>query len=275
MKTVSASSLKEDLQQQRAEEDFAALRSFNFKMVVREKDSVLFKHPSGHSSFATYAFPQNSSRFSRRNFKDVKVGDSLSFSWISGDRSPGAPGRQHTHEQSKQEQHQYQKRGKSAHENALIPSRMKKRKVQKQPHPHKSSPQPSLFTKQLFYRPIKRVYDLKEAEAETSRRKIATQPKGASCTTPAELAAKGVKVAPTSPIRLLPNLKKKASERKAKVAPLASPLLSLHTSFNRLFPQSSQAPNKPSSQFVPPTPYQQQARPARNSEKLRQENLSI
>ncbi len=130
-KTISAASFKDSVDDA---EDYSTLSPFNFKMVVRSKEQVLFKHPSGHSSALTYAFPRDSSR--KRDFRDIQVGDSLSFSWKVQDETPLPASTEPS------------RRGKSAIENGLISSRVKKKKhPPPQVQPKFSTTSPSLFTK--------------------------------------------------------------------------------------------------------------------------------
>ena len=190
-------------------------------MVVRSKEQVLFKHPSGHSSIATYAFPRDTGRLSKREFKDIKVGDSLSFSFVASEDAA-------THTEVPPAVHPPaatsptpntapQRKAKTLHQAVLIPSRMKKRK---QVRPSPTTPSPSLFTKQLYYQPIKNVYDLKDSGIEKikKRRKLSPAPQeSGKC----DLSAQGIKLAAQAAI--LPNLKKRTGTRSKQ--PVTSPLL--------------------------------------------------
>lgn len=87
---------------------------------------------------------------------------------------------------------------------------MKKRKQAKV---SPAAPSPSLFTKQLYYKPIKNVYDLKDSGFDKikKRPKIATKMQEAS--TKCDLAAQGVKLAAQTG-SILPNLKKRSVGRR-------------------------------------------------------------
>ena len=237
-------------------------------MVVRSKEQVLFKHPSGHSSIATYAFPRDTGRLSKREFKDIKVGDSLSFSFVPSEDAA-------THTEVSPAVHPPaatspmpapntapQRKAKTLHQPVLIPSRMKKRK---QVRPSPTTPSPSLFTKQLYYQPIKNVYDLKDSGFEKikKRRKLSpAPPESGKC----DLSAQGIKLAAQAAI--LPNLKKRTGTRSKQ--PATTPLLSLlsNSSFSKLLPK----PSKHNESSLNPN---ETGRSGKSANRIKEENESI